>query len=100
MNKIYYWKLCFYGNEGETETDERECSYVIKTEIPNMDKETALSILFGDNPTGWELELANNCTALLPTDEAEAYSCYDVDELTEWVNTKYGVVFRVVGVTH
>ena len=93
-NKIFWYEVCFYGYERSERTSEDECAYVIKTEIPpDISMDTALKILFGENPKeDWMKELIPNCTCVreISANEAEDYA---VENLTKRVESKYGVYY-------
>lgn len=94
---IHWYELCFYGDEDEnTETSEdKACSYAIKTEIPPIIKEeVALKILFGEHPTDEQKELIDNCTCIMEVTEDEAkFFGGGCDVLTNRVESEYGVYY-------
>ncbi len=98
MGNIHWYELCFFGDENpesEKYDPDRACSYVIKTEIPPVIKdETALEILFGDDPKEeWMKELLDNLTCVMEVTEDEA-RLFDVDDLTKRVeDPKLGVYY-------
>lgn len=93
-NKIYWYEICFYGDEDEnTSNSEKACSYVIKTEIPPViDDNTALRIFFGENPSDEEKILMKNCTCIMNISENEA-QFFDVEDLTNRVEAEFGVYY-------
>jgi hypothetical protein len=95
MKKVYWYELCFYGDEDQNAiTDIRACSYIIKTEIPPVIKdEVALKILFGENPTAEQKKLIDNCTCVMEVTEDEA-QFFDVEGLVNRVESEYGVYYK------
>lgn len=93
---IYWYELCFFGDE-DTESEKydsnKACSYVIKTEIPpTIDDKVALKILFGEPREQWEKELIENCTCVMEVTEDDA-QFFDVEGLTKRVESKYGAYY-------
>lgn len=94
MSKIHYYEICFYGEENpenEAYDPNRACSYCIKTEIPNITKETALAILY-PNPDKKQLELIKNCTAVNEITDTEAKD-FDIEDLVIKNEDRKGVYY-------
>ena len=95
-NKIYWYELCFFGDEdseSENFDAEKACSFVIKTEIPPViDDKVALKILFGNPRDQWEKELIENCTCIMEIGEDEA-QCFDIEGLIHRFESEFGVYY-------
>lgn len=99
--KPAYYELCFYHDEDHDDPYcdiEKAVSYVVKTEIPPtsdvIDPDIALEILFGENPDKEQQELIRNFTAILPITEDDAIKFFNVEDLTEPVEGKYGIYYK------
>lgn len=97
MGNIFWYELCFYGDEDTSEDNpkynpELACSYVIKTEIPNITDEVAIKILTVNMDEDEAAELRDNLTKVMLVDEEEA-SSFDVEDLTNRVETEDGVIY-------
>ena len=96
MNKIYWYELCFFGDEdsdSEEYDENKACSFVIKTEIPpTISNDIALKILFGNPREQWEKEVIENCTCVMEIGEDEA-QFFDVEELNHRVESDFGVYY-------
>lgn len=93
--QLYFYELCFYHDEDDSLATKERCSYCIKTEIPPViDDDAALAILFsGDSiPNADELKEHLTCVMEIAPSEAESY--FDMDGLTERVDSPYGVYYR------
>lgn len=84
--QLHWYEICFYGeedSEGSRYNPERACSYAIKTEIPDIDRDTAGIILFSRTPEhAWMRDLIAHCTCVREIDWEEA-QFFDVEGLTE-----------------
>lgn len=97
MNPIFWYELCFYGDEDDTSKaydPERACSYVIKTEIPPViSDEIALDILLGENKEDWAEDLRRNLTCVMEITEDEA-KFFDVEDLVIRVESELGIYYK------
>ena len=90
MNKIHYWVLGFY----DFKNDEPMGDWCIKTEIENIDKETALRILFGENPDEYDKKLIEHHDDIFEIDEEEAFKDFAMQDFTVRVEESYGVRYK------
>lgn len=94
MSNLHYYELCFYHDEDDSMASDQRCSYCIKTEIaPVINDETAIKILFGENPSSEECELIKNLTCVMEISEAEALSEFDMEELNHRIASDFGVYY-------
>lgn len=97
MQKIYYYELCFYGDEDAESrgyNPDKACSFVIKTEIPPViSTQAALRILFGENPDEKQKDLMQHCTCIMQVTEEEA-GFFDASSLTVKECSPYGIYYK------
>lgn len=93
--QLYFYELCFYHDEDDSLATEDRCSYCIKTEIPPViGNDAALAILFSGDSFPNADELRENLTCVMEIAPCEAEDYFDMDGLTERVDSPYGVYYR------
>jgi hypothetical protein len=75
----------------DIKNDDPMGDWCIKTEIENIDKETALRILFGENPDEYDKKLIEYHDDIFEIDEEEAFKDFAMQDFNVRVEESYGV---------
>lgn len=87
MGKVHYWVLGFYDDKNNEPCGD----WCIKTEIENIDKETAIRILCGETSDDELHHLIPYYDDIFEISEEEAIKDFGMQEFTVRVEESYGV---------
>lgn len=97
MKNIYWYEVCFFNYGNEDLENEKSCSFVVKTEIKDIEtaqKSVPEILLASFNNPYTANEYRKNLSGVYPISDAEARCFFDVDKLTKRVVDNLGIYYK------